>query len=115
MPARKSDKPSKKQPYKAVIDIGLKYRAVVDAALDAILLSKADGTVLEVNRAACEMFGYTEKEFKKLKRPDFIDAGDGALRRILKERSEKGWSRGELTGIRKNGERFPVEFSTVQI
>ncbi|MGC1240032.1 MAG: PAS domain S-box protein [Chryseosolibacter sp.] len=86
-----------------------KYKSVVDNSFSAIFITRPDGTILEANRAACELFGYSEDEFRKIGRDGVFDQNDG-LKQKVAERSAKGQLRGELTGIKKSGERFPLEF-----
>ncbi|KKK86899.1 hypothetical protein LCGC14_2758630, partial [marine sediment metagenome] len=40
-----------------------KYRTLFDNAADAIVISDEEGNFLEVNRVACERFGYSKEEF----------------------------------------------------
>lgn len=89
-----------------------KYKSIFDNSLQGFFLTKPDGTILEANRAACQMFGYTEAELCKLGRSAIIDHNDIRLNEKIRERTEKGSATGELTGIRKNGEHFPLEFSS---
>ncbi|NDJ74612.1 MAG: PAS domain S-box protein [Chloroflexi bacterium] len=49
-----------------------KYHAVLDMMPDAVLLGTADGYVLEANRAACQIFGYTRQELRHLSLYDLI-------------------------------------------
>jgi PAS domain S-box-containing protein len=89
-----------------------KYRALVENSVHAFFLTLSDGTVLETNNAATAMFGYTPLEFKHLKRWHILDHTDPALLHALAEREKNGFALTEATGIRKNGERFPVEISS---
>jgi PAS domain S-box-containing protein len=52
------------------------YRAIFDAANDAIFVHDIEtGEILDINRKACEMFGYAEDEFPR-KSPDMVCAGE---------------------------------------
>ncbi|HKP65108.1 MAG TPA: PAS domain S-box protein, partial [Casimicrobiaceae bacterium] len=42
------------------------YRAIFDAAEDAIFLHDESGAIVDVNRKACETFGYSRDEFRAL-------------------------------------------------
>ncbi len=90
----------------------LKYRAVANSSLYAFILGKPEGTIQEANKAACQMFGYTEEEFRNLKRKDLVEETEEFLA-LLEERSKNGFVQGEQISIRKNGEHFPCEFSSV--
>jgi PAS domain S-box-containing protein len=89
-----------------------KYRAIANSSLYAFILGTRDGTILEANSAACKMFGYTEEEFRKLGRKGIVEETEEFLE-LLKERLRKGYVQGEQISIKKNGERFPCEFSSV--
>lgn len=89
-----------------------KYRAVIENSSYAYFLANMDRTILDANKAAEEMFGYTLEEFKNPNRPKIIDLDDPNLKSSLKVRDKEGKVRGETIGIRKNGERFYVDFSS---
>jgi diguanylate cyclase len=90
-----------------------RYRAIVENSMQALFLSKPDGSILEANRAACNLFGYTEEEFKNIGRKEIIDEQDEKLLATIRNRKNKNSIQGELIGIKKNGERFACEYSSV--
>ncbi len=88
------------------------YRALIDNASDAILLAGPDGRFRQVNRRACEMFGYTEGEFIGLPVSALVVPAEGprqeeALRRMAA--GERVLS--ERRACRKDGSTFPSELS----
>lgn len=89
------------------------YRVMIENALDAFFLTKPDGTILDANAAACEMFGYTLNEFKIAGRRGIIDTESPGLADKLEERKKNGKITCELIGVRKNGEKFPIWVSSV--
>jgi PAS domain S-box-containing protein len=89
-----------------------KYRAIANSSLYAFILGKPDGSILEANINACELFGYTEEEFKKLGRHGII-LHNAEFMQLMEERRKKGFVQGEMTGIKKSGDYFPCEFSSV--
>ncbi|MES2727812.1 MAG: PAS domain S-box protein [Bacteroidota bacterium] len=90
-----------------------KYKAFIENSMSAFLLTKLDGTILEVNNAAIEIFGYSEEELKQNACQNIIDHDDPQFSKLLEAQFKKGRIKGEAIGIRKNGEYFPVEFSSV--
>lgn len=84
-----------------------------ETAMDGIALTRPDGTIHSVNRAAADLFGYSEQEIFSLTNRDFLDYSDPRMDRALEERTETGYFKGELTGIRKDGTRFPLEINSV--
>lgn len=89
-----------------------KYKVLIENSVSAILFTKPDGTILEANKAAEEMFGYTLQEFKRIGRHGIIDHTDENIPKLLEERKTKGKIQAEIIGIRKNGEKFPIRFSS---
>lgn len=92
--------------------VRLHYRALLNNSLSAIFFALSDGAILEANQTASEMFGYSIEEFRKLRRDAIIEHTDPVLSRLIAERKQKDRVKGEIVGIKKNGERFPIEFSS---
>lgn len=76
----------------------------------AVLLARIDGTILEVNKTAAIVFGYDKEEFITLSIKNIIDVID--IPSFLEELAVKDTTRDELTAIRNNGEKFPIQFSS---
>lgn len=89
-----------------------KYRTFFRNSMDATFLTSPDGSIQSANPAACKMLGWTESEICSLGQSDVLDLSDPRVVKAMNERDEKGKFSGELTFIRKNGEKFPVELST---
>lgn len=89
-----------------------KYRLVLDNSLDAILLTVPDGRILSANKAAEKMFMRSEEEICRLGRGGVIDISDPRLNVALEERERTGIFNGELTGVRADGTKFPIEISS---
>jgi two-component system, cell cycle sensor histidine kinase and response regulator CckA len=85
---------------------------ISETSLDAILLTAPDGTIQAANPAACRMFGRSEAEIMAIGRNGVVDTTDPRLPLALVERTQNGRFLGELTFIRKNGEKFPGEVAS---
>jgi PAS domain S-box-containing protein len=96
---------------------GERYRAIVQAAQDAIILGDQEGNVLSWNGAAQDMFGYTAEEVVgqslSLLMPDrYRQAHQQGLERIRSTGEMRVVGKTvELHGLRKGGEEFPIELS----
>jgi len=90
----------------------IKYRAMLDNSMPAFFLTTPDGDILESNKAARDIFGYSEDEFLQMGRQGFVEH-DKIFIQSLKEREEKGFATGLVYCIKKNGERITCEFSSV--
>ena len=94
-----------------------RWRAVIDAAVDGIIVIDSRGRIETVNHAAEQMFGYTESELLGqnvrvlMPEPD-RSQHDGYLNRFLEtgERRIIGIGR-SVTAVRRDGQQFPVHLS----
>ena len=92
------------------------YETFFETSLNALILAKKDGVIIEVNKAACDIFGYTETEMQGLERGVYVDIHDPVFLEMMRERNVTNAKlNGVITGIRKNGERFPLKISSVII
>jgi PAS domain S-box-containing protein len=103
----------RRQAEEALRESELRYRALFENSLDAVLLTVPDRGVLAANPAACRMFGRTEAELQALARDEFVDTSDANYARLLAERQARGQAAGELTLRRADGTTFPAEVSSV--
>lgn len=99
-----------------------RYRAVVLAALDAIVVMDEDGRVLEFNPAAEQTFGYTAAEAIGQPVADLIvpPTMREAHRRGMARFIETGvphviGRRVEVEGMRRDGSTFPVELTVTEV
>ena len=86
------------------------YRTIFEGVQDAIFVESLDGKILMVNERACEMFGYSHKEFLTKTVADLVPSNTLTLRA-----EEAGGSLfvepRETVNQRANGEIFPIEIS----
>jgi PAS domain S-box-containing protein len=93
-------------------DLQERFQQIFEASFDAILFTSPDDSIYAANPAACRMFEMTEAEIIKGGREGVIDLTDPRLEKALEERKKCGYFFGELTFIRKNGEKFQGELSS---
>lgn len=92
-----------------------RYRNIIESSLNGFIVGKG-GLLLDANNAAVEMFGYDSlEEFKTKLRDDVLDKNDNRLLEIRNQRATVGKAKGEITGIRKNGEHFPCFISSTEL
>ena len=87
------------------------YKTFFENCLDAIMITSQDGSIHAANQAACKMFGWTEEELVRLGRGGIVEMNPSLIE-ALNERRKTGKFFGELTYIKKDGTRFPVEISS---
>ena len=80
-----------------------RYRDLFKESHDALMLARIDGEILEANRAAEQLLGYSSAELKKLGRAGIIDESSAAWRVAQASRSESGSFRAKLEFRRSDG------------
>jgi two-component system sensor kinase FixL len=100
---------------------GLEYQAVLDAAVDAIIVIDQVGTIQEFSQAAQRVFGYAPAEIigrnvRELMPEPYHSEHDGYLRRYVGSRDPHiiGVGR-EVRAKRKDGSVFPCDLAVGQV
>lgn len=84
-----------------------RYRSLFDAALDSIVILSPDGTILDVNPAACSASGYPREELVDRSIGEFVQPGSDPIR--LADVFEHGSLLTEQSLRRKGGTPVSVE------
>lgn len=93
---------------------GALLKAVLDTCLDAVVTIDTEGRILSFNPSAERIFGYTEaevlgQEISLLVPPPADVEHKAFIQQFLRTRRSNVVGRGrEVTGMRRNGERFPL-------
>ncbi len=111
------DVTERKRAERALIDSEVKYRSIIQSTVVAVIVSDSKGHILEWNTGAEQIFGYTVEEilgkplnlliperFLSLHKKRFIQAVES--RSLIKKEQML-----EVSGLRKNGQEFPVELT----
>ncbi len=91
---------------------------VFEATQDGIVIFDADLTILTVNQSFCDMTGFDEGELVGhelallAERMDLFEARRGIVMSTL--RHDGRWQ-GEVRGVRKNGDRFPLQIKAAAV
>ncbi|HEX8461551.1 MAG TPA: PAS domain S-box protein, partial [Segetibacter sp.] len=89
-----------------------RYRSFFQNSMDGILITVTNGQIVSANPAACAMFRMTEAEICAAGRFGLVDKKDANRLQVIKERQQTGNAKVEITCIRKDGSRFPVELTS---
>ena len=98
-----------------------RYRLLIETLSDAVVSVSEHGVILFANLATASIFGYEPKELigKQLTvlMPEFLrkQHEHGFQRYLATGQRHIEWQGSELTGLRKNGQEFPVEVSFGEI
>lgn len=94
----------------------VKFRAYMEKAPLGIFVADNTGHYIEVNRAACQMSGYTEEELLNLTildflAPEFLDEGMKTFAKLQAE----GHVEDDIMVRKKNGETFWINLVAITI
>jgi two-component system sensor histidine kinase UhpB len=98
--------------------LGERYRALFEASTDAVVVGEPLGRILEVNPAACRLFGYPAEELigrqgSELTAPEWLAIGQQAA--VRKVRGIEELSVYETVIVDRLGTRIPVEVKSTPI
>ncbi len=88
----------------------IKYHALFEQSNDAIFLNELDGQIVDINKKACEMFGYTREKLQnmnvvELLAPEQIDSASLGMQQFR----DNGFVHMYPLYIKANGETFDAE------
>jgi PAS domain S-box-containing protein len=98
-------------------NIEQRYRVMVETASDAVVCMDGSGAILLANPATMKVFGYDPADLigkpLTMLMPEYLRKlhEDGVRRYLTTSQRHINWQGTELTGLRKNGQEFPVEVS----
>jgi len=98
-----------------------RYRVLVETANDAVLSIDETGAMLFANPATTRIFGYDSTELigkpLTMLMPEFMRKlhETGFKRYLANGQRHMNWQGAQLTGLRKNGQEFPVEISLGEV
>lgn len=91
----------------------LRFRALFESSLDAVLLMAPNGQISAANPAACAVFGMSEAEICSVDRHELIDPDDQRHAAALESQRTEGLVRAELNYVRRNGQKFTAEVDSI--
>lgn len=88
-----------------------RYRVLFEQSAQAIFLSDPEGTIYAANRAAQQLFGYSEEELRRIGRDGLVDVNEPAFRAFMAKRSTDDHAVGEIHARRSDGTWILVEIN----
>lgn len=93
-----------------------RFRSIIESANDAIILIDQQGSILSWNKSAQTIFGYSQDEainrhFSLLVPDRLFKSEEKEISQLFLSGLINGNNAVELSGVRKNGEEFPLEIS----
>ncbi|WP_338287131.1 PAS domain S-box protein [Luteolibacter sp. LG18] len=108
------DLSARRRVEKEVLNRELRFRLVFEESIDGIILHDGGGRILEANRSACRMTGYTREELIGVNMSGLVGCGSepGLAKAMLAEEPSDFH---EVTIVRKDGSAFPAEVATSRV
>ena len=89
-----------------------RFQRIFDNAKDGIFIETTDGRIVDVNKAACRMLGYTREELCSMHVKDLVPPEIAAqLPETIQDETVRDGKYIETVNVRKDGTRLPVEVS----
>ncbi|MDP3092531.1 MAG: PAS domain S-box protein [Nitrospira sp.] len=111
-----------KQAERSLRESEMRARSVIESALDAVVMMDREGRIIEWNRPAERIFGWSRQEAlgrnlgETIVPPTLREAHANGVRHYLATGEGPVLNqRIEITGLRKNGSEFPVELTILPI
>ncbi len=104
-----------KEADEKLVESEAKFRAFFEKSVDAMAIVTVDGTILEINQAGCDIFGYTKEEIMKIKTLDLYY--DPNIRhKFQQELEETGkYQNEDIIYVRKDGKIINTLCSTTNV
>ena len=100
---------TKKQAQDALRESEARYRSIFSATSDGIIVFTQDGTIVEANPAAYQMYGYEEGEMIGLSAEQIVHPDYYHGFKNFKQGANSGVFISDSVNLRKDGTSFPVE------
>jgi PAS domain S-box-containing protein len=101
----------RKQAKDLLLENAMRYQDIFDGVEDAILVESLSGQILDVNRRACEMYGYTRAQFLTKTVEDLVPSQKNIIAFDQSKSPNLPLHPIETVNLRANGEKFPIELS----
>lgn len=104
-----------------LVEMSKRYEAILNCAVDAIISIDPQGNLLSLNPAAEKMFGYRSKDIEghnvNILMPEpYHTQHDDYLNRYIQTGESRIIGKGrEVTGLKSNGEQFPLDLAVSEV
>ncbi len=89
------------------------FRALLENTFYASWIANVQGETLEANNTVCKIFEYTSGEMARLTTQELFDTGEKKYLDYLHQLQCNGKAKAKITGVRKGGERFSCQITSL--
>ena len=89
------------------------FHAVLENSFYANFIGNGQGKTLEANETVCKVFGYSVDEITRLTTSDLFDTREKNYKDYLFQRKTYRRAKAQITALRKSGERFACEITSL--
>lgn len=89
------------------------FHALLENTFYASCIDNGQGKTLEANETVCKIFGYTFEEITQVTTNELFDTKEKKYLDYLHHLHCNGKAKAKITGVRKDGERFSCEITSL--
>lgn len=106
-------KPGIAKKFQAIVTDHILHHLAFDNSFQANIITIAgNGQIVIVNNAACKLLGYSRKELLTKSRSVIFDINESGFKKMLKQRTAEGHSKGLVSAIKKSGKLIRCEITS---
>lgn len=88
------------------------FQNILNSIEDGIFITKLDGTIIEANKTALQLYAISREEYDGRQLEDFVEPHDREqLAEVIQRVINREEIRSEITALRSDGTTFPIEIN----
>jgi PAS domain S-box-containing protein len=89
------------------------FRTLLENTLYASSITNSQGRILEVNETFSRIFGYTSGKMTELTTKELFDTTERKYAEYADQMNFNGKAKAKITGVRRDGDRFSCEITSL--
>lgn len=88
-------------------------RVVIGQSLQPVVIARCDGAGIEASLPACEMFGFSQSDFCKMRWRDLFDQSSPEFLQLARLLDQNENASGVITAVHRSGKTFYVDYQVM--